>query len=232
MTNTAALSAKAQQQADREQDDRQRVHERAQQPGRHARDSCREQQQSTEGDGHPRTLRDRLPSVTCYSSTAPRRSPAPARCPAGRSSARRSPGPAARPPRPASRTSVISRPISSCRSSSASRSAATRCWLASSSPRTATFCALQQVLDPAPALRVAEDPADHVGVGEAAVLDCGVGHQGVAHAGGADHLGRDVGRVEQVAAGPVETSPKKSSSATWPPIAIWIRLVISARDRV
>ena len=34
-------------------------------------------------------------------------------------------------------------------------------------------------------------------------------------------------------AGPVETSPKNSSSATWPPIAIWIRPVqLGLRDRV
>ena len=122
-----------------------------------------------------------------------------------------------------SRTSVISRPISSCRSSSASRSAATRCWLVSSSPRTTAFCRCSSSSTRRRPVGVAEHPADQVGVAEAAVLhrregDERVGHAGARRPSGRRRWWRTAGRRPGRWRRRRRTAPRR----TWPPIAIWI----------
>ncbi len=91
---------------------------------------------------------------------------------------------------------------------------------------------LQQRFDRGSALRVTQHPADDVGVGQRRTLDRLERHQAVAHAADTDHLCGDRGGREQVTAGAGRDVGEEQLLGHLPPIAIWIRLSISVRERV
>ena len=127
--------------------------------------------------------------------------------------------------RAASSTSVISWPTSSCRSSSASRSAVDQVLVRVEQPAHRGLLPLQQLLDPArPSASPSTRPTRLVSQNAAFCTAANETSVSVMPAAPTIWAAMLVA-YSRSPPGPVETSPKNSSSATWPPIAIWISAV-------
>ena len=196
MTNTAALSAAATTQPDRQPGQDQRVHERAQHPARRAGDCGGQHQQGAEGGRHQGTVRGRAPSGRGYSSALT------ACCGVVRRSMVRSPIGVRRGPLrrrlledvgdlAADQLVPLEQRVAQRRDQVLVGRRAAR------APRPSARCSSSSTRR-RPSESPSTRPTRLVSL-NAAVLHRGVGDQRVGHAGGADHLGRDVGGVEQVA---------------------------------
>ena len=120
------------------------------------------------------------------------------------------------------KTSMISSPTSSSRSSNASRSAATRCRCSSSSSRTSSFACSSKTSTACATLVVAEHLADDPLRDRTGSRSLRTTRANPPCRTSRPSSPRRVSRVARSPAGPVPASPKNSSSAVMPPNAIFI----------